>query len=65
MIKAFVNGEYRELPDGATVESLVSEITDSRHGVAVAELLAGGSLPEELAPLSPARFAGHRHEVRA
>ena len=26
-------------------------------GDAVAALLAGGSLPEELAPLSPARFA--------
>jgi glycine oxidase len=34
-------------------------------GEAVAELLAGGSLPEELAPLSPARFAGDRPEVRA
>jgi glycine oxidase len=29
-------------------------------GDAVAELVAGGSLPDELAPLSPARFAGVR-----
>jgi glycine oxidase len=29
-------------------------------GEVVAELLAGGSLPDELAPLSPARFAGVR-----
>jgi glycine oxidase len=34
-------------------------------GYAVAELLAGGSLPNELAPLSPERFAPERHEVGA
>jgi thiazole synthase len=36
MIRAFVNGEYRELSDGATVESVVREIAASSHGVAVA-----------------------------
>ena len=36
MIKAFVNGEYRELGDGATVESVVRELAESWHGVAVA-----------------------------
>jgi glycine oxidase len=34
-------------------------------GEAVAELLAGRTLPGELAPLSPARFAADRHEVGA
>jgi glycine oxidase len=34
-------------------------------GDAVAELLAGGSLPNELAPLSPERFATERHGVGA
>jgi thiazole synthase len=36
MIRAFVNGEYRELSDGATVESVVREIAASAQGVAVA-----------------------------
>jgi glycine oxidase len=34
-------------------------------GDAVAELLAGGSLPNDLAPLSPERFAQERHGVGA
>src|SRR5918999_2256067 len=36
VIRAFVNGEYRELSEGATVESMVREIAESSHGVAVA-----------------------------
>jgi thiazole synthase len=36
VIKAFVNGEYRELGDGATVETIVRELADSADGVAVA-----------------------------
>ena len=36
MIRAFVNGEYRELADGATVESVVRDIAESSDGVAVA-----------------------------
>src|SRR5918992_3522232 len=36
VIRAFVNGEYRELSEGATVESVVREIAESSHGVAVA-----------------------------
>jgi thiazole synthase len=36
VIKAFVNGEYRELGDGATVESVVRQIAESSRGVAVA-----------------------------
>ncbi len=35
MIRAFVNGEYRELAEGATVETVVREIAESAHGVAV------------------------------
>ncbi|MGH2805534.1 MAG: sulfur carrier protein ThiS, partial [Thermoleophilaceae bacterium] len=36
MIKAFVNGEYRELPEDATVASVVRELARSEDGVAVA-----------------------------
>ena len=36
MIRAFVNGEYRELSEGATVESVVRELAESSQGVAVA-----------------------------
>ena len=36
MIRAFVNGEYRELSDGATVESVVRELAETGQGVAVA-----------------------------
>jgi thiazole synthase len=36
MKKVFVNGEYRELPDGASVDSVVRELAESRDGVAVA-----------------------------
>jgi len=48
MIRAFVNGEYRELSDGATVESVVREIAASSHGVAVAvdgEVVPRGEWP--------------------
>jgi thiazole synthase len=34
--KVFVNGEYRELPDGATVQSVVEELGVSGRGTAVA-----------------------------
>jgi glycine oxidase len=34
-------------------------------GEAVAQVLAGEPLPDELAPLAPSRFATDRHEVRA
>jgi thiazole synthase len=34
--KVFVNGEYRELPDDATVESVVRELGVDRRGTAVA-----------------------------
>jgi thiazole synthase len=49
VIKAFVNGEYRELGDGATVETIVRELADSAHGVAVAvdgEVVPRGEWPE-------------------
>jgi thiazole synthase len=36
VIKAFVNGEYRELPEGATLAAVVREVADSGRGVAVA-----------------------------
>ncbi len=36
MRKVFVNGEYRELPDGATVQSVVEELGVSGRGTAVA-----------------------------
>ena len=36
MRKVFVNGEYRELADGATVETVVTELGVNRRGTAVA-----------------------------
>ena len=36
MKKVFVNGEYRELPDGSTVQSVVEELGVSGRGTAVA-----------------------------
>ena len=42
MIKAFVNGEYRELAEGATVTSIVRELAASEDGVAVAVDGEGG-----------------------
>jgi thiazole synthase len=36
VIGAFVNGQYRELGEGATVESVVREVAESGRGVAVA-----------------------------
>jgi thiazole synthase len=36
MRRLFVNGEYRELPDGATVQSVVEELDVSGRGTAVA-----------------------------
>ena len=36
MRKVFVNGEYRELADGATVETVVIELGVNRSGTAVA-----------------------------
>jgi thiazole synthase len=36
MRRLFVNGEYRELPDGATVQSVVEELGVSGRGTAVA-----------------------------
>ncbi len=36
MRKVFVNGEYRELPDGATVLSVLEELGVARRGTAAA-----------------------------
>jgi thiazole synthase len=36
MRKVFVNGEYRELPDGATVQSVLEELGVARRGTAAA-----------------------------
>jgi glycine oxidase len=55
------------------IEGLVWATGHWRNGVllapltgdAVADLLAGGSLPNELAPLAPERFAAERHGVGA
>ena len=49
MIRAFVNGEYRELAEGATVQSVVREIAASDQGVAVAvdgEVVPRGEWPQ-------------------
>jgi sulfur carrier protein len=35
-VKIFVNGTAREVPDGATVASVVTEVTKATSGVAVA-----------------------------
>jgi sulfur carrier protein len=35
-VKVIVNGEPREVPDGATVASVVESVTDAPSGVAVA-----------------------------
>ena len=48
------------LGDGALAKRRAA---GAAHGRAVAELLAGGCVPEELAPLAPSRFA--RVEARA
>jgi thiazole synthase len=49
VIRAFVNGEYRELAEGATVQSVVREIAASDQGVAVAvdgEVVPRGEWPQ-------------------
>ena len=49
MRKVFVNGEYRELADGATVETVVTELGVNRSGTAVAvdgEVIPRGEWPQ-------------------
>jgi thiazole synthase len=49
--KVFVNGEYRELPDGSTVETVVRELGVDRRGTAVAvdgEVVPRGKWHDEL-----------------
>jgi thiazole synthase len=51
MKKVFVNGEYRELPDGSTVETVVRELGVDRRGTAVAvdgEVVPRGKWHDEL-----------------
>lgn len=54
-MQVIVNGEPREVPDGATVASIVEEVTRAPSGVAVA--LNGEIVRRADWPTTPARDA--------
>ncbi|MEO3783360.1 sulfur carrier protein ThiS [Actinocorallia sp. B10E7] len=54
-MRVTINGQARDLPDGATVAAVVSQVTDAERGVAVA--LNEEVVPRAAWPTTPVRDA--------